>query len=1250
MGEANWTEEQKKAIFTKDCNLLVAAGAGAGKTAVLVERIIQRITDVNNNYDIDSMLIVTFTNAAASEMRERIGNALSREIDKKPDSKKLHRQLTLLSKANIMTIHSFCLLVIRNHFHILDIDPDFRICEETEGLLLRVEALEEVFEERYESADKGFLNLVDAYGGKDDTPLQDIVLGLHRFAESAPWPKKWLLSSAEKFNVKEDFDFASTTWADVLLSDIKIELEGFKSMLLNAIAEINQFQELDYYIPTYKCAKDDITNIIETDDFEALSSKISAFSFEKLPTKKLKDPYVVLIRDKVKKVKDTVKKGMDKLQVEIQFDMGEIREQLKKMYPLMKSLSQLVIDFDNRFAQKKREKGIVDFNDIEHFCLDILTIKDEQDNIIPSEVALNYRKKFEEVLVDEYQDSNMIQEIMMNMISRSGEKQNITKIDNKIDVPNRFMVGDIKQSIYRFRQAMPEIFLGKYNTYSQEEGAFQRKLKLFKNFRSRKEVIDAVNYIFKQIMSENIGEINYNQTEELKVGANYDNPFSHFVEVNILEKKSFNKTEEIEIEDSEMEEGKDSEEEVVDDIQLEARLAAHKIKELMADFKVFDSSLEGYRKLKYRDIVILMRTTANWATIFMDEFKAEGIPVFADAGSGYFETIEIKTMLSLLQLIDNPLQDIPCISVLRSPIASFKPEELVDIRLVDRQVPFYVAMKIIHEGFDTEKIKHVGSELKIKVDNFMKHVNVWREKTLHMSIDEFIWYLYTDTGYFGFCGAMPGGTQRQANLRILFERAREFEKTSYKGLFNFVNFINRLRYSSGDMGSAKTLGENEDVVRIMSIHKSKGLEFPVVMLCGTGKNFNMMDLSRTILFHQELGFGPDFVDTERRITYPTILKQVLKKKIKFETLSEEMRILYVAMTRAKEKLVITGMVKSTAEACSKWSRLSQSSDEKIQQYSVLSSKNFLDWICTALIRHTDGQLLREISGDDFNGFMPALDSSKWEIKTWKREDFTINISKVDNETDLIKEIESQKSIVDVTSFANDVKHRLEWSYGYSAACFISAKFSVSELKRIQYNEENEGQELIESFSLKKPSFIESVKKLSSTEKGTIMHFVMQHLNLDSVASVGEIDKQIKQLVSRDFLTEEQSEVVDRSKILKFFNSSLGKRMLSSNHINREVPFYVEIDSSKIYPELDNETYSSEKVLVQGIIDCYFEEGDSIVLLDYKTDFALNVQEIKKKYAVQIKLYADALKRITGKMLKNCYLYLFYNGQTVEIEV
>lgn len=1241
MGETNWTLEQKKAIFTKNCNLLVAAGAGAGKTAVLVERIIQRVTDSDSNCDIDSMLVVTFTNAAASEMRERISDALSREIDKEPSSKKLHRQLTLLGKSNIMTIHSFCLLVIRNNFHLLDIDPDFRICDETEGLLLRTEALEEVFEECYESLDENFLNLADAYGGKDDTPLQDIVLGTYRFAQSAPWPKRWLIDAAEKFNINEDFNFASTIWAKVLLRDIKIELEGFRSMMESAVDQIDQTFELEHYISTFKASEDDLKNIIKADNFEDIRKMILDFSFEKLPTKKIKDESVVLIRDKVKKLKDIVKKGMDKLKVEVQFDKNQINEQLIKMYPLMKSLSQLIIDFDNRFAQKKREKGVVDFNDIEHFCLDILTNSDEKGNITPSQVAKFYRKKFEEVLVDEYQDSNMIQEIMMNMIARSGEKKNITEIEGELEIPNRFMVGDVKQSIYRFRQAMPEIFLSKYNTYNDRDGSYQRKLKLFKNFRSRKEVIDAVNYIFKQIMSEDVGELDYNETEELTVGANYDNSFSHLVEVNILEKKNPS---------GDIEEIKVEEEEIFDDIQLEARLAVQKIKELMDNFKVFDGKLKSYRSLKYRDIVILMRTTANWAAIFMDEFKVAGIPVFADTGSGYFETIEIKTMLSLLQLIDNPLQDIPCISVLRSPIASFKPEELVDIRLVDRQTPFYTAMKIISEGSDIEKTKHISSQLKIKIDNFMKSINVWREKTLNMSIDEFIWYLYTDTGYFGFCGAMPGGSQRQANLRILFERARQFEKTSYRGLFNFVNFINRLRYSSGDMGSAKILGENEDVVRIMSIHKSKGLEFPVVMLCGTGKNFNMMDLSRTILFHQDLGFGPDFVDIQRRITYPTILKQVLKKKIKFETLSEEMRILYVAMTRAKEKLVITGMVKNITESCSKWARLSQSSNKKIEQYSVLSSKSFLDWICTSLIRHADGQILRNLSEDDFSSFNPILDSSKWKIIVCKREDFIDSTTIADKDINIIEEIEKQKGTEIAIAIANDVKSRMEWSYGYKEACFISAKFSVSELKRMQHDDESEGQELIENFSLKKPTFMESVKKLSSTQKGTIMHFVMQHLNLKEISSVEQIKKQISELALKDFLTVQQVEAVDIDKILEFFNSSLGKRMINSNNINREVPFYVEINSTKIYPELDKEIYGSEKVLLQGIIDCYFEEGDSIVLLDYKTDFALDVEEIKKKYTVQIQLYADALKRITGKRLKNCYLYLFYNDEIVEIEV
>ena len=636
----------------------------------------------------------------------------------------------------------------------------------------------------------------------------------------------------------------------------------------------------------------------------------------------------------------------------------------------------------NNLRKKKKKKNIIDFNDIEHFCLKILTEKDKQGGIIPSLVALKLREKYDEILIDEYQDSNLVQDFILGTVSRKDSEN-----------PNLFMVGDVKQSIYKFRQAKPELFLEKYRTYSDNEGDRSRKILLYKNFRSRKEIIYGTNFIFKQIMSQDIGELNYNDREALNVGADY---IEHgdligitggAIELNIIEKK------EKEIFELNINE---EDEEQVDNIRLEARLVCQRINQLLRPiseentFKVFDKQSKQYRKVEYKDIVILLRATSAWSPVFVEELKAASIPVYADTGTGYFDTIEIKTILSLLQIIDNPLQDIPLLAVLRSPIASFSAEELIDIRMIDSKVTYYEALKkaadlsvspkgtddeiaIGKEGASIEEFKEeymgmnvcfsgvqeeniinlndvesmdeyvynsqiihnegikqcnedefynkykIDKKLCIKASYFLKTLNYLRERSLHMPIDEFIWHLYTSTGYYGYVAAMSGGVQRQANLRVLFQRAKQYEQISYKGLFNFVNFINRLKVSSGDMGSAKILGENENVVRIMSIHKSKGLEFPVVILSGTGKNFNLMDMNKSVLFHHSLGFGPDYVDYERRIAYPTIIKQAIRKKIKIESLSEEMRILYVALTRAKEKLIITGAVQDLKKSVKKWS-------------------------------------------------------------------------------------------------------------------------------------------------------------------------------------------------------------------------------------------------------------------------------------------------------------------------------------------
>jgi ATP-dependent helicase/nuclease subunit A len=1293
MNATQWTKEQLAAITTGGCNLLVAAAAGSGKTAVLVERIIRKITDDKNPVDIDKMLIVTFTNAAAAEMRERIGDAIAKELEKKPESRQLQKQLMLLHKASITTIHSFCLEVIRNNFHCIDLDPNFRIADETEAVLLKMEALEELFEEKYEAADlqqefetavrlgdgssvacafhateelsscrspeqlgtfsavSEFLQLVECYGGNtDDKMLQDMVFNLHGFVQSSPWPKKWLKEKVEDFNLPDDLDFSNTAWGRVLMKSIKIELEGLLNALQGAVNVIKYAEGLSPYLENFQEDMSNIRILLKKCDatWDELYEAFAAFEFGKLP-RCAKDADKEK-QEQVKAIREEVKKRLKKIKEDIFVSISrEITANLKQLYPLMNCLAQLVIEFDDKYSNKKKEKSLLDFNDLEHFCLEILTETDTEGNMKPSKVALGFQERFEEILIDEYQDSNMVQEVIMSMISRQDT-----------GTPNIFMVGDVKQSIYRFRQARPELFLDKYNRYSDQEEAKEKKIQLYKNFRSREEVIKSVNYLFKQIMSENIGELDYTDEEALNLGAKYDvledpeGTAGGTVELHIIDMKDGEDriddwTQEL-IDDEEADGLTTEEEEELDNIQAEARIVVKRIKELMLPdeegriFKVYDKQLKSYRPVEYKDIVILLRATRNWAEIFVEELGAQGIPAYADTGTGYFKTIEIQTVMSLLQVIDNPMQDIPLLSVLRSPIASFTPEELIDIRLADRESSFYEAMKkMVLEG---------SGETANKSAAFLQRLHQWRKNAAHMSTDELIWYLYTDTGYFSFVGAMPGGVQRQANLRILFERARQYEETSYKGLFNFINFINKLKSSRGDMGSAKILGENENVVRIMSIHKSKGLEFPVVFVSGTGKGFNLQDMNKSILLHQDLGFGPDFVDYKRRISYPTVPKQAIKYKAKLESLSEEMRVLYVAFTRAKEKLIITGAVKDIEKAAGRWCSSIGVEDTKLPEYEMLRAKSYLDWIGSALVRHKDCRPLRQIGGleQEYPGTL-LEDASLWQVKLWNKKDVLTGKSEMEQkEQDFLRKLEELGNQGICSQYGEDVHRRLSWQYPYHICGRLPSKISVTELKR-HFNAEFSDEYTVSIFIpplVKRPMFLEESKGLTAAEKGTIMHFVMQHLDLNKVSTLREIEFQVVEMMLRELLTEQQANAVNLHRIKKFFDSPLGKRMLQSDRVSREIPFNIELKSTELYKDLDENTYGGETILLQGIIDCYFEEQGELVLLDYKTDYIPdgNTGIIKEKYRVQIDYYAKALESITGKRVKEKYIYLFGNGEII----
>lgn len=1262
MSSPKWTKEQQEVIDSRDCNLLVAAAAGSGKTAVLVERIIQIITNKEKIVDIDSLLVVTFTNAAAAEMRERIGDAIGKALEKNPEDSHLQNQLVLLNKASITTIHSFCLEVIKSNFHKIDLDPNFRIGDETECTILKLETIEEVFEEFYDKKEEDFYKLVESYSEKrGDTNLQHMVLSIYSFVMSSPYPMKWLEDSVNDFHIDNDFDFSTSKWAKIILDTIKIQINGIINNLDKALEMIEGIEELETFADKLKIEYKRIKRLLESCDKswqDAYTASISlefenyAKGVKRIP--KGAEEYIKDAKDKAKKIRDDAKKSLESIQSStFNKNISELNKEIEMLYPVVNSLSKVLKRFIELYSERKREKGIIDFNDIEHFALNILIKKDEDGNIIEdengravgSDVALEYRDKFYEIFIDEYQDSNFVQEVLLSTIA-------------KIKTPNRFMVGDVKQSIYRFRQAKPEIFLEKYATYGTEKGNKNRKIMLYKNFRSRKEVIDSCNYVFENIMSKNIGEIEYTKDEALNLGASFKENLEEKVivggptEIHIMEKAQ--KTEE----DSQDE---DHIEEELDNIQLEARMVGKIIKNLMSSdeegntYKVFDKKLDDYRVVDFKDIVILLRATSAWAPVFAEELINMGIPTYADTGMGYFDTMEIKTIMSFLRIIDNPMQDIPLLAVLKSPIlpcTSFTPEDFIDIRLENQDTNLYECIRLISESESENEEK---KEIRGKCRKFLDELKEYKEKSLYMSTDEFLWHLYMKSGYYAYVGALPSGSQRQANLKILFERAKQFEETSFKGIFNFINFIDKIKKSNSDMGSAKTLGENANVVRIMSIHKSKGLEFPIVFCSAMSKNFNTMDFKKDMLYHYELGFGPQLVDIDRRISYPSIAKEALKYKMNLENLSEEMRILYVALTRAKEKLILTGSVKDIPGTLNKWGK-NLDGDNPVSQYDVLKAKNYLDWIMPSVLKHKDFNEIRKAY--DIDTLSQSNHDSKWSFDTWEKDDVIVDEKEEEtNIESMLKEMEEKNTEVD---YSSEINEKLNYIYPYKESVKVSASISVSEIKKMQSIHEEDYSESMyeEKVTLKRPLFIqesEAKNKISPQERGTIVHLVMEVINLSKINTLDEIKDQIRDLIKREIISEKQSLVINPFKIYKFFKSNIGKRALSSHFVKREQSIYSQIKMNDIY--LNNEdiqnnraTYDEESLMLRGIIDLYFEEDDEIVIVDYKTDYVDqdNKQDVINRYRKQLDLYADALTKLTGKKVKEKYLYLFNVDEEVKL--
>lgn len=1172
-------------------------------------------------------------------MRERVLNAIYKKLDEEPENENLQKQITLLNMASICTIDSFCLDVVKNNFYELEnVSPNFRIADTPEIELLKQEILDELFENKYLSEDKDFTKLVNTYTSyRDDTPLKELILSIYNYINSSPYPLKWLDEKIEMFNIENelDKDFSQTPWGKVLLEEINEELIDDIAILTDSIDGLEYEKDLDEFKQTIESDIKQLTILQENLNNWDKSYEIAQnIKFITWPRKKVESE----IKDEIKKIRDNVKKKFNKkLEKIFVSDSKQSNQDIFDMYDILKKLKNLIIEFDEIFSKKKRDKNIVDFTDIEHFALNILVKGVEKttdknglayEKIVKTDVAKKYTEKFEEIAIDEYQDSNLVQEFILSSISRGN---------------NMFMVGDVKQSIYRFRQAMPKLFLEKYSNYETVGTASNdingRKIQLFKNFRSRDNVLDFTNLIFKNIMSEKLGEVDYNEDEYLNFGAEDYKKINQSLktEIDIIDLK---KEENLDIENTEyLENDNDTEElEHLENIEIEAKYVANKIKKLIdSKYQVYDRKKENFRDITYKDIAILLRSTKDKASIYEQELIKLDMPVFSDSNQEYLDSIEIQTIMSLLKIIDNPMQDIPLVTVLRSNIGKFTDNELVEIRLSDKYDNFYNCM---------QKAKvDVNSQLKEKIEHFLNQIETWRKEQEYLALDELIWKIYSDTGYYNYVGLMPNGNLRQANLKMLFERAKKYETASFKGLYNFINFIEKLKINSGDLSSAKIIGENDDVIRIMSIHKSKGLEFPVVFLVNTNKQFNEQDIKKNpVLLHQELGIGAKYINYNAQVQYDTLTREAIKNVIRNENISEEMRILYVALTRAKEKLIITGISNDYAkqlENIEQQKNIYAKKDGKINPILVKKYKTYLEWILLVyLYEQANTEELLKLNRIEQNSIL------EYKMENDEKENTSQKVIKTLNQ-----------KIIDKNKI-NKIKEQIEYEYPNKLAIDIPTKSSVTKIKQMKNkqlgidfenleDEENVSTEA-KIIAFEKPKFLQEEKdnQITNAQKGTLTHLCLQKLKPKEEYNLEKIQTLIQNLEMNKIITEKEREAINPYKILQFTKSKIWEQLKNAKEYYQERPFYINVPASEIYNE-DIE----ENVLVQGIIDLYFvNEIGNIVLVDYKTDYVENGKELElvEKYKNQLELYKQALEEALNTKVDKVYIYSVYLEKEIEI--
>lgn len=1209
-----WTNEQQAAIDSRGQTLLLSAAAGSGKTAVLVERIIRRLLDKEYPIDITELLVVTFTKAAAAEMRDRIGTALMKALSETKDPR-VERQLALLPSAQISTLHAFCQHVIRKYFYTIDLDPAFSIAGEEELNLLRRQVLEDVFLSYYEDDEKASIlyPLADMFGSdRGDDILMDTVSRMYTYARSLAWPEHWLKEAARAYDVAPDAVIDDMVWAGPIKDAVRRILEEDARLYDGVLYHLRQREAFAPACDTFVAEQAALRQAAQSRSWNDLSRFVRAIDFPRLKSlRKLSDDDKA-VWERCKKVRDDVKKDVIKTLQAVYFSATpeEWLDGMRAMKPIMDGLVTLTLDFAKAYGAAKKEKGWIDFSDLEHFCLQILLAPDASpEHPVPSAAAEELRSQYEEVFIDEYQDTNGVQELITRLVS--GED-------------NRFMVGDIKQSIYRFRLADPTLFLEKYQSFSRDEKAVQRCIDLGRNFRSVPVVLDAVNAVFSRAMTAEAAGMDYGEREKLYAGRQAPDDERWIggpVEVDIVPTPS----------DEEDDDGSTA-------FEKECRFIAGRIGELLASGRMAARKDGTLEPLSYRHIVVLLRSMAGKADVLIQALQEGGIPSYAEQSGGYFAAVEVQVMLALLRCIDNPEQDLAMAAVLRSPLVGLDETALAGVRLAGdgtlwQNLPAFVAS--LPDGVDEKE----------DLQQFMAAFDSWRTYSRRHGVAELLQRLYDDTAYVDFVGAMPGGDVRQANLKALYDRARQYEEAGFRGLFRYLQLMDKMKEDGLDLAPAKVVSEKEDVVRIMSIHKSKGLEFPVVFVADMGKAFNRRDTQDQILFHNRLGIGLKQYDPEWRMSYPTLIWSGIAAQLRWEETAEEERILYVAMTRARDQLILTGHSSHIDRDWQRWT----------SRLNPAQAKSYFDWVMPAALAPFGAK-----ADADYARPGAAWQDAIWQVRIARAVPAgTVEEGAYDGEPRLEALRRGDLTGTPVPSWLDE---QLSWQYAYPQAVRTAAKFSVSEVKR-RYQELH-SDELQDEADLSVPSaavippapgeddafaalppwLAGEEAAVSGAQRGTALHKALQYITPAADQTTATLRREIDAFVRQGLLSREEAKLVYVPVLAAFCQSDIGRRMAESPELHREYPFTVLLAGGDPLPE----TETGEQILIQGVIDCLFREDDAWILVDYKSDRLETADAFRSRYAVQLALYKRAVEQITHRPVEETYIYSLHLQQEIRL--